>query len=135
MTVYALKGMYDEAITSGEKMLKISPPVVGYISILRWLYAIAGKKDKAYEFLTELEQRSKKGYVSSFWVAAIYMGLREIDKAFEWFEKAVEERDSNMIYFTVPPIFDALRSDPRYKQLLKKMGLGHLIEILPSGDK
>lgn len=50
--------------------------------------------------------------------------------AFEWFEKAYEERDSNLIYVTVPPPFDPLRSDPRYKQLLKKMGLEYLLEKL-----
>ncbi len=129
-TAYALKGDYDEALAYGEKMLEIGPPVVAYVGNMGWLCAIVGKKDKAYEFLGELEERSKKGYVSSFWTALIYLGLGEVDKSFEWFEKAYEERDGNMIYFTVPPIFDPVRADPRYQQLLKKMGLEHLIEKL-----
>ena len=79
-----------------------------------------------------LEERSKKGYVSSFWVAVVYLGLGEIDKTFEWLEKAYEERDSNLIYVTIPPVFDPIRSDPRYKKLLKKMGLEHLLEKLQS---
>jgi len=134
-TAYALKGMYDEAIAYGEKMLEVGPPLVAYIGNMGWLYAIGGKKDKANEFLSELEERSKKGYVSSFWTALIYLGLGEMDKTFEWFEKAFEERDGNMIYFTVPPLFDPIRSDPRYKQLIKKMGLEHLIDKLPSIEK
>jgi serine/threonine protein kinase/Tfp pilus assembly protein PilF len=129
-TVYALKGDYDEALTYGEKMFEFGPRTVAYVGNMGWLCAIAGKKDKAYEFLAELEERSKKGYVSSFWTALIYIGLGEIDKSFQWFEKAYEERDGNMIYFTVPPIFDPVRADPRYKQLLIKMGLENLVPRL-----
>jgi len=134
-TAYALKGMYDEALSCGKKMMEFGPPVVAYVGNLGWLYALAGKKEKAHELLNDLEERSKKGYVSSFWTAAIYLGLEEIDKAFEWFERAYKDRDSNMIYFTVPPIFDPIRSDPRYQRLLEKMGLEHLIEKLVSPER
>ena len=134
-TAYALKGMYDEALSCGKKMMEFGPPVVAYVGNLGWLYALAGKKEKAHELLNDLEERSKKGYVSSFWTAAIYLGLEETDKAFEWFERAYKDRDSNMIYFTVPPIFDPIRSDPRYQQLLEKMGLEHLIEKLVSPER
>jgi len=127
-TAYALKGDYDEALAYGEKMLEVGPPVVAYVGNMGWLYAVAGKKEKAYELLAELEERSKKGYVSSFWTALIYLSLGEIDKTFEWFEKAYEERDGNMVYFTVPQIFDPIRADPRYKQLLIKMGHDNLIQ-------
>jgi serine/threonine protein kinase/Tfp pilus assembly protein PilF len=127
-TAYALKGDYDEALSYGEKMLEVGPRVVAYVGNMGWLYAVAGKKEKAYELLAELEERSKKGYVSSFWMALIYLSLGEIDKTFEWFEKAYEERDGNMIYFTVPQLFDPIRSDPRYKQLLLKMGHDNLIQ-------
>ncbi|TET69815.1 MAG: hypothetical protein E3J56_09040, partial [Candidatus Aminicenantes bacterium] len=130
MNVYWGKELYNEAFASGEKVLKLGPPAVAYIGGLGHIYAIGGKKDKAYEFLAELEERSQKGYVSSFWVAVIYIGLGEIDKAFEWLEKAYEERDSNLILVTIPWPFDPLRSDPRYKQLLIKMGLENLIDKL-----
>lgn len=135
MNVYWGKELYNEAFASGEKVLELGPPAVAYIGGLGHIYAIGGKKDKAYEFLAELEERSQKGYVSSFWVAVIYIGLGEIDKAFEWLEKAYEERDSNLILVTIPWPFDPLRSDPRYKQLLIKMGLENLIDKLYFGDK
>ncbi|MEE9501767.1 MAG: hypothetical protein V3V48_06800, partial [Candidatus Aminicenantaceae bacterium] len=127
-TAYALKGDYNEALAYGEKMLDVGPRAVAYVGNMGYLSAVAGKKEKAYELLAELEERSKKGYVSSFWTALIYLGLGEIDKTFEWFEKAYEERDGNMIYFTVPQLFDPIRSDPRYKQLLLKMGHDNLIQ-------
>ena len=95
----------------------------------------AGKKDKALELLSELKARSSQGYVSSFWVAAIYMGLGEVDKSAERLEKAYEERDRNLIFITVPTPFDSFSPDPRYKQLLKKMGLEHLFEKVSSYKK
>jgi serine/threonine protein kinase/tetratricopeptide (TPR) repeat protein len=127
MNVYGVKGRYEEALRAGEKALAISPPFVAYTGGLGHLYAVAGKKEKAYQFLTDLQERSARGYVSSFWVAAIYLGLSDFDSTFEWLEKAYRERDSNLIYVTVVPFFDPVRSDPRYKQLLIKMGLENLV--------
>ena len=93
-------------------------------------YASARSAWLSAENLAELEERSKKGYVSSFWTALIYMALGEVDKSFVWFEKAYEERDGNMIYFTVVPIFGPVRADPRYKELLLKMGHDNLVSKL-----
>ena len=129
-TAYALKGDYDEAIAYGKKMLEAGPRAVAAVGNMGWFYAMAGKKELAYELLSELEERSKKGYVSSFWTALIYNALGEVDKSFEWFEKAYEERDSNMIYLTVVPLHDTVRFDPRYKQLLLKMGHDNLVTKL-----
>jgi tetratricopeptide (TPR) repeat protein len=129
-TAHALKGDYDKALEYGNKMLEAGPRAVASVGNMGWFYAMSGKKEKAYELLAELEERSKKGYVSSFWTALIYSALGELDKSFAWFEKALEERDGNMIYLTVVPIFNNVRSDPRYKQLLLKMGHDNLISKL-----
>jgi len=127
MNVYGVKGQYEEALRLGEKALGISPPFVAYIGGMGHLYAVAGKKDKADECLADLQERSAKGYVSSFWVAVIYLGLSDFEKAFKWLDRAYREKDCNLIYVTVVPFFDPIRSDPRYKQLLIKMGLENLI--------
>jgi len=126
MNVYGGKGMFDEAIAEGEIVLKLRERAVAHVGGLGYCYALAGKKEKAYELLAELEERSKKGYVSSFWIATIYIGLAETDQAFEWLYKAYDERDGNLIYLAIPPLFDSIQDDPRYKKLLKKMGLEHL---------
>jgi serine/threonine-protein kinase len=128
-TAYALKGDFDNALAYGKKMLEAGPRAVASVGNMGWFYAMSGKKEKAYELLAELEERSKKGYVSSFWTALIYGALGELDKSFEWFEKAYEERDANMIYITVVPLFN-VRKDPRFKQLLLKMGHDNLISKL-----
>ncbi len=128
MEAYAQKKMYDEAISEGEKMLELGARAVANIGVMGFYYALAGKKDKAHSILAELRQRSNQGYVSSMWVGTVYHGLGETDKAFEWLEKAYDERDGNLIYITIPPPFDSIRPDPRFKQLMKKMGLENLLE-------
>jgi serine/threonine-protein kinase len=130
MDAYGQKGMYEEAVTEGEKALAMGVRAVAHLGVLGFYYALAGKKEKADELLTELKERSKKGCVSSFWVGTIHLGLGETDKAFAWFEKAYQERDSNLIYITIPPPFDSIRPDSRFKQLMKKMGLENLLEKL-----
>ena len=127
MEAYAQKKMYDEALSEGKKMLEAGAQTVANIGVLGLYYALAGKKDRANKILTGLKERSKKGYVSSFWVGTIYHGLGETDTAFEWFDKAFDERDGNLIYITTPPPFDSLRSDPRFKKLLVRMGLENLL--------
>ena len=123
---HACKGSLDDAIAEGKTTIQLGGRAVAFVGVLGWSYGIAGKKDQARELLAELEERSEKGFVSSFWVAVIYMSLGEIDKSFEWFYQAFDERDSNLIYITVTPPFDAIRGDPRFKKLLKKMGLEHM---------
>ena len=128
MEAYAQKKMYDEAIAEGEKMLELGARAVASIGVMGFYYALAGKKDKAKSILEELRERSHKGYVSSMWVGTVYHGLGETDKAFAWFEKAYDDRDGNLIYITIAPPFDSIRPDPRFKQLLRKMGLENLLE-------
>jgi serine/threonine-protein kinase len=135
MEGYAGKGMLDVAIVEGEKALQLGMRAENAIGELGCLYGRAGKKDKALEFLSELEARSKVGYASSFWIAIIHMGLGEIDETFRWLDKAYEERDGSLLYITVPAPFDALSHDPRYKQLLQKMGLEHMFEKVSSYKK
>ena len=127
MEAYAQKKMYKKALAEGKKMLAKGAQTVANIGVLGFYYALAGEKDKANNILSDLIERSKNGYVSSFWIGTIYHGLGETDSAFEWFEKAYNDRDGNLIYITIPPPFDSLRSDPRFKQLLIKMGLENLL--------
>jgi tetratricopeptide (TPR) repeat protein len=101
---------------------------VANLGVLGFYYGLAGANEKARALLAELRDRSKRGYVSSFWVGAIYLGLGDVDRAFEWFQKAYEEHDGNLIYITIPIPFKSIISDPRYASLLKQMGLAHLVQ-------
>lgn len=114
---YAAKGMYQEAEAELEKLPERRRFALAYV------YARAGKRTQALRLLDELKASSDQGLYSSS-VALIYLGLGEKDQAFVWLEKAYEERS---IYLAgtlkLNPLWDPLRSDPRYANLVRRIGL------------
>jgi len=121
---YTGKGMYKEAIAEAQKALDLSGGEDTLIkAFLGVLYSLSGKRDEAKNVLDELYELSKQKYVSSWAIALIYAALGQKDQAFEWLEKAYEERDHWLPSIKVLPLLDSLRSDPRFKALLKKMDL------------
>src|SRR5882762_5432531 len=123
---YVQKSMYKEGIAELEKGLVISPDNTAALSELGYAYAMAGRKAEAQKVLDQLNKLSKQKYVSAGLRAIIYVGLGDKDKAFEWLEKGYEER---VVFgdatddIKVDPIFDPLRSDPRFADLLRRMNL------------
>jgi hypothetical protein len=81
-----------------------------------------GKIKKAQKVADDLLKRSKKKYIPPSW-GFLYFALGEIDKGFEWLEKAYEENDLWLLWQIRDPVCDSVRSDPRFKALLKKMSL------------
>ena len=94
-------------------------PVAG----LGYSYAMAGREDDALMMLDLLLERAEEEYVSPYWIAVVHTGLGNKDEAFKWLEKGFQEKDGNMVYLKVMPIFDNLRSEKRFITLLKKMNL------------
>ena len=86
-------------------------------------YAILGKKREAEEILEQLKDRSKQGYVPAYGFAEIYIGLGDNEQALASLEKACADRSMLMTFIRVDPEFDSLRSDPRFKDLLRRVGL------------
>ena len=82
-----------------------------------------GKEDMAREILEDLIKRAEKGYASPYYVARVYFALKEIDLGFEWLNKTYQEKDNRLLEIKVDPGLDEVRSDPRFKTLLKKVGL------------
>ena len=118
---YLQKSMYREGIAEIEKELAISPDSTGALSELGYGYALEGRREEAQKVIDRLNERSKQKYVSAASRAIIYAGLGEKDKAFEWLEKAYEERSIGAI--KVNQAYDPLRSDPRFADLLRRMNL------------
>ena len=120
---YEQKALFDKAITEHEKAVSLSKrnPIV--LSSLGHAYALAGRRVVAMKILDELKQLSKQRYVGPFAVAQIYTGLGDKDWAIEWLEKGIQDRSATMIWIGQNPIFDSLRSDSRFTDLLKIMGL------------
>lgn len=121
--ILALKGRCKGAIASFKEAIRLTGGLVLAIGWLGATYAQTDERNKALKILQELIRKSEGGQVCSISIAVVYFGLGEIDKAFEWFEKAINERDTLMIYIKGYPEFDILHSDPRFKALLKKMNL------------
>ena len=121
---YMGKGMWKEAISAEEKAVALSEGSPFFIGFLGYAYAMSGQKDKARRALNRLEKLSKKRYVSNYPKAMIYLGLGEKDQMFEYLNKAYEDRDPTLaVSIKAVPYFDSVRSDPKFKALLKKMNL------------
>jgi hypothetical protein len=86
--------------------------------------AVTGKRAEAQKVLDKLNELSKQKYVSAVFMAKIYSGLRDKDRAFQWLEKAYEDRSIVSVGFIkTNPMFDPVRSDPRYVDLLRRTNL------------
>ncbi|HET9531419.1 MAG TPA: winged helix-turn-helix domain-containing protein [Blastocatellia bacterium] len=122
---YLGKGMYGEAIAHMQKVVAWdnAPERWDRYPILAYAYAVAGRRDEALKILDAQKQLAKRGYISPFNFAIIYTGLGDKDRAFEFLNKAIEERAPMLHHFPSRPIFDSLRSDPRFTELLRKMNL------------
>ncbi len=120
---YISNSMFEEAIAEIKKAITFSGENTVMLALLASAIAMSGKKDEATKILKDLKKRLKRGYVPSFNLAILYMGLDEKASAFEWLEKAYQERSSWLVSLKVEPILDGLRSDPRFTALLEKVGL------------
>ena len=87
---------------------------------------MAGERHLAAEVLEGLEDRSLREYTPAYDRAVIYAGLEDRDRAFEWLERAYNERSSWMSYLNVEPRLDPLRSDPWFADLVRRVGLSRL---------
>ena len=121
--VYVNKGMYSEAIAEYQKAIPLSGDSPDEPAMLGYAYALSGKRREAQQVIDDLKERSKRTYVSPSTIAFIYGGLGEMEQAFVWLDKAYDERDSLLILLKIEPTFDPLRSDPRFTELLRRVGL------------
>jgi TolB-like protein/Tfp pilus assembly protein PilF len=121
-TPYAAKGMYPEAIAELRKYLELDPDPTGK-GCLGFYLAKSGRRDEALKLLNELKQESSQRYVQSMAFAYVYVGLGDKEEAYVWLEREISERGSNARYFAVFIELDELRSEPRFKDMLKRMNL------------
>jgi serine/threonine protein kinase/Tfp pilus assembly protein PilF len=115
------KGDISLGIEELEKAKKLEP-TPHLIGALGYAYAKSGRKDDARKLLAELNLQSKGRYVAPYWIAMIHLGLNEKDEAFAWLEKAYQEREWWLMFTKMDPKLDSLRSDPRFIDLMRRVG-------------
>ena len=127
---YVQKGMHQEAIAELRKLIKApeSGPVPDKVieaeseasASLGFAYGMAGKQAEARAILNQLDALSKRRYVSPLYFAIVLAGLKENDRAIEYLNKAFDARHPGLVLIRIEPMFDGLRSDERFKQLIKR---------------
>ncbi len=119
-----LKGQPNEAIPLLERAATLADRSSGFIDVLAVAYARAGRRSDALRILAELKRRKQHGYVAAASFVIVYLGLGENEQAFAWIEEAYKERSNMLQFVRVHPLFDPLRGDPRFADLLHRIGLG-----------
>jgi serine/threonine-protein kinase len=127
---YVQKGMHQDAIAELRKLIKApeNGPIPDKIveaeseasASLGFVYGMAGKQAEARAIINQLDALSNRRYVSPLYFAIVYAGLKENDKAIEYLTKAYEARHPGLVLIRIEPMFDGLRSDERFKQLIKR---------------
>jgi tetratricopeptide (TPR) repeat protein len=127
---YVQKGMFTEAISELRTLIKA--PATGPLpdevvaneteasASLGFAYGMAGKRAEAQAILNQLQALSQRRYVSGIYFAVVYAGLKDNDRAIVHLNQAFESRHPGLVLIRIEPIFDGLRSDDRFKQLVKR---------------
>jgi TolB-like protein/DNA-binding winged helix-turn-helix (wHTH) protein/Tfp pilus assembly protein PilF len=121
---YEGSGQLEQAVPEYQRAVDLSQRNSDTIAGLAHVYATSGKKAEAEKIVGDLQRESKTGYVSPYMIAAICSGLGQKDKAFEFLEKAYQEKSPDIAYFIKADLrMDPLRSDPRFQDLLRRIRL------------
>jgi tetratricopeptide (TPR) repeat protein len=120
----SINGLYDEAIAECQKAITLAKAKDGHNFVLvAIIYAMSGRRIEAQRLLAEMTLNSKNRYYAPAQIAMVYATLGDKDKAFQWLNKAYQGKDWALVQINVHPLFDSLRSDSRFSDLLKRMNL------------
>ncbi|MEO7660686.1 MAG: tetratricopeptide repeat protein, partial [Pyrinomonadaceae bacterium] len=120
---YEQKGDFDAAILEFQKAVACSGGSARMLAELGHAYGRAGKRVEAESIIDELKDLSAKQYISPYNIALVLTGLGETDQAFEWLDKASEDRSGLLVYLKTQHSFDSLRGDSRFSDLAYRIGL------------
>ncbi len=125
--IYKDKSMFDDAITEYRQALTLAgsstTDSLRAIAGIARVYALSGETERAQTLIDGLAENSRKGLITPYIVAKVYSALGEYDRAFEWLERAYIDRSPYLNMIKIDPEIDNVREDPRFKTLIRKMGL------------
>ena len=119
----AQKRLFPDALRHLQRAAALSSQLPAVVSALGYAHGLAGDRQAAEAVLGNLQEASGARYVSAYDFALVYLGLGDHGAAFDWLEKAVAERASWLIWLNVEPVFDVIRSDPKFSGLVQRVGL------------
>lgn len=119
---YMQKQMYEQAIAAFRHALPLLGNDSEAIAAIGYAHAMAGHTDEARAVLNNLRESSFQRYVSAYDLAILYIGIGDKDKALEWLQNAYADRSVWLIGIKVEPMLDGLRSDPRFTELMRRVG-------------
>ena len=124
---FAMKRMYPQALAEYDKIPnedKVTAAGNQFVAgTLGWIYAVSGRRTDALKIAQEFRELSTHAYVDFYWSAVVYAGLGDKDEAFRLLEKSYQEHSAGIPYLAVDPFWYGMHSDPRYADLLRRMGL------------
>ena len=120
---YLSQEMYREGLSALEKYSTLSRKSVASLALVGYAHARSGERDKSLQMVDKLKAASKQSFVPAFFVALVYAGLEDKDQAFTWLEKAREERFNRLAYLKRDALWDPIRSDPQFADLLRRVGI------------
>ncbi len=117
------KGQPEKAIPELERTVSLMHRSPGSLELLAAAYGYAGRRTDALRLIDELKKRRQKSYVPAGGFINPYLALRDYNEVFSWFERAYTEQSNILQFLKVHPFFDPIRSDPRFEDLLRRVGL------------
>jgi tetratricopeptide (TPR) repeat protein len=120
---YEQAGMHPQAREIYQKLLGFAPDDPGLLALAGHEYAVSGDAPAARKIEAQLESMRSQRYVAALYIALVWTGLGDRDRAFQWLDQAYDEDCEYLVYLSTEPMADPLRSDPRFPQLLQKLGL------------
>lgn len=130
--LYRITGRYELAVTAGEKGVNLSGGSPLMRAALAHTYGMSGRAKEALQVLDDLTKLAKHKYVAPHFLTGIHIGLGENECAIECLEKSYEEHSHWLIYLHIDPSMDVLRSNPRFQDLLRRVGLPALATANPA---
>ena len=121
--VYLKQGREQEAVSELQKAVEVSGRASQELAYLGYGYGIVGRRAEAMAVLTELQEKYARRESAAVNLAAVYGGLGDKDQAFAWLERDFQARTGLLIFITILPDYDTLRGDPRFADLLQRMGI------------
>ncbi len=122
-SVYEGQGMWPHPIGEYQKAVELSHNSAPALASLGHAFGVSGSLNEAGKVLASLRQISTRRYVSAFDMAVVLAGIGDSENTFQWLEKAYAGRERQMVFLAVTRRLDPVRSDPRFAELLHRMGL------------